>query len=118
MTRPTDCTTSMTELRGLRNMTASSAGTSTPSDRQRALERIRQVFVGRIGLEPIEQRAAAEGVEGAVHVVGFKFEHASVVGMVFFVGGHDLGGFFDEGFAILDAAGEGDRPAHGLDVAL
>ena len=44
MTRPTDCTTSTTELRGLRNITASSAGTSTPSDRQRALDRIRQTF--------------------------------------------------------------------------
>ena len=30
------------DLRGDRNMTASRAGTSTPSDRQRALDRIRQ----------------------------------------------------------------------------
>ena len=47
MTRPTDCTTSTWELRGVRNRTASSAGTSTPSDRQRTLERMRQVFSGR-----------------------------------------------------------------------
>ena len=46
MTRPTDCTTSTCELRGVRNSTASSAGTSTPSDRQRTLERMRQVFSG------------------------------------------------------------------------
>ena len=30
------------DLRGDRNMTASRAGTSTPSDKQRALDRIRQ----------------------------------------------------------------------------
>src|ERR1035441_1054772 len=42
MTRPTACTTSTTDLRGLRNMTASSAVTSTPSDRQRALVKMRQ----------------------------------------------------------------------------
>ena len=91
----------MTELRGLRNSTASSAGTSTPSDRQRALERMRQVFSGESALSQSRQRVAAEGVEGAVHMVGFAVEHASVVGMVFSVGGEDLGELFDEGFASL-----------------
>ena len=41
MTRPTDWTMSTCDLRGDRNMTASSAGTSTPSLRQRAFVRIR-----------------------------------------------------------------------------
>ena len=57
MTRPTDCTMSTTDLRGVRNITASSAGTSTPSDRQRALVRMRQVFV-RVGRRPSASRAA------------------------------------------------------------
>ena len=42
MTRPTDWTTSTGELRGERNRTASRAGTSTPSDKQRTLLRTRQ----------------------------------------------------------------------------
>ncbi|MCY1306763.1 hypothetical protein D9M70_566400 [compost metagenome] len=46
ITRPTDCTTSTWELRGVRKSTASSAGTSTPSDRQRTLLRMRQVLTG------------------------------------------------------------------------
>ena len=37
ITRPTDCTTSTCELRAERNSTASSDGTSTPSDKQRTL---------------------------------------------------------------------------------
>ena len=41
MTRPTDCTTSIWELRAERNSTASSEGTSTPSERQRTLVRMR-----------------------------------------------------------------------------
>lgn len=44
ITRPTDCTTSTCELRGVRNSTASSAGTSTPSDKQRTLLSMRHVF--------------------------------------------------------------------------
>src|SRR5699024_4855700 len=40
ITRPTDWTTSTMELRGLKKITESSAGTSTPSDRQRALDKI------------------------------------------------------------------------------
>ena len=43
ITRPTDCTTSTTDFRGFRNITASNAGTSTPSDRHRALDSTRQV---------------------------------------------------------------------------
>lgn len=46
MTRPTDWTMSTTDLRGDRNITASSAGTSTPSDRQRALVRMRHAPSG------------------------------------------------------------------------
>lgn len=42
MTRPTACTISTGDLRGAMKNTASSAGTSTPSERQRALLRIRQ----------------------------------------------------------------------------
>lgn len=41
MTRPTDCTTSIWELRAERKRTASSEGTSTPSERQRTLVRMR-----------------------------------------------------------------------------
>src|SRR5699024_3048504 len=40
ITRPTDWTTSTMELRGLKKITESRAGTSTPSDRQRAFDRI------------------------------------------------------------------------------
>ena len=46
MTRPTDCTTSTSELRGDRKSTASRAGTSTPSDRHRAFDRTRHSFSG------------------------------------------------------------------------
>ncbi len=42
MTRPTDCTTSIWDFRGCIKRIASSAGTSTPSERQRALVRMRQ----------------------------------------------------------------------------
>ena len=69
MTRPTDCTTSTTELRGLRNITASRAGTSTPSDRQRAFERMRHSLVRQWGFEPVELGVALECVVGAVDVV-------------------------------------------------
>ena len=41
MARPTACTISTWLLRGFMNNTASSAGTSMPSDRQRAFERMR-----------------------------------------------------------------------------
>ena len=42
ITLPTACTTSMSDLRGCRNRMASRAGTSMPSVRQRALDRILQ----------------------------------------------------------------------------
>ncbi|MPN11753.1 hypothetical protein SDC9_159061 [bioreactor metagenome] len=44
ITRPTDWTTSTCELREERNITASRDGTSTPSERQRTLVKIRQSF--------------------------------------------------------------------------
>ena len=53
MTRPTDCTTSTCELRGVRKRTASSDGTSTPSDKQRTLDRIRQVFSGAVSFNQV-----------------------------------------------------------------
>ena len=43
MARPTAWTMSTCEFRGLMNSTASSAGTSMPSERQRAFERMRHV---------------------------------------------------------------------------
>ena len=41
ITRPTDCTTSISEFRAERKRTASRAGTSTPSDRQRTFVSMR-----------------------------------------------------------------------------
>ena len=42
MTRPTDWIMSTMDFRGFKNITASSAGTSTPSDKQRAFDKTRQ----------------------------------------------------------------------------
>ena len=89
MTRPTDWTTSTWELRGVRKSTASSAGTSTPSERQRTLERMRQVLSGDGGLEPVEFFLLLAGVHGAVHVVGFA-EQGVVGVLLFLIGGRRL----------------------------
>ena len=92
MTRPTDWTTSTTELRGCRNSTASRLGTSTPSDRQRAFDRMRCVGRSRVLLEPVEQLVAAQRVKGAVDVIDLAAEHVLVSAVVGIDDGVEVGG--------------------------
>src|SRR5690625_21260 len=61
VTRPTDWTTSTTDERGCKNRTASSAGTSTPSERQRTFVKMRHSLsaVGALSHASLSLRVSA-----------------------------------------------------------
>ena len=82
------------------------------------MERIRQVFSGDFGFEPVESSTAVQSVERAVYVVGFEFEQVWSSPGESFVRLHDLSELLDEVLGILDRAGERDRPTHRLHVPL
>ena len=104
------------DLRGLRNITASRAGTSTPSDRHLAFDRTRHTPLPGRFLEPGDRLLADLDVDRAVDVLGLDLHGVAVAALLERGGDHVREGV-GEPLRLLDRRGERDRPPHRLLVA-